>query len=142
MIISTTPSSTLILLTKSIDIKNLLFVRVRFLVTIVPRNDKNKKNILGMTKTRKISLERQKKKNVIPNECEGSYSPSLILFRPFKDFNNIHLLFLIYQIHHYQLTLSNIRMSLYIQIHLNCIPNEKLCQKLSNVILRLHDNEI
>jgi len=46
--------NTLILLTKSIDIKNSLIVRIRFLVTIVPRNDKNKGNILGMAKIKKV----------------------------------------------------------------------------------------
>jgi len=75
------PHNTLILLGKSIDIKNLLFVRIRFLVTIVPRNDKNKRNILGMIKTRKISSERQKQEKhywndknfVILSVSEGSF---------------------------------------------------------------------
>jgi len=51
-------------------------------------NDKNKKN----------AISNECDVFVIPNECEGSYFQLLLLFRLFKDFNNIHLLFLIYRI--------------------------------------------
>ena len=50
-------------------------------------------------KKKKLNIWNDKnKKNAISNECEGSYFQLLLLFRLFKDFNNIHLLFLIYRI--------------------------------------------
>ena len=57
-----------------------MFVRIRFLVTIVPRNDKNKRNILGMTKIREISSEWQKQEKYHWNDKNKKCHPELFPF--------------------------------------------------------------
>ena len=50
---------------------------MRFLVTIVPRNDKNKRNILGMIKTKNI-IKIAKSKNVIGTVKNGKNKKDII----------------------------------------------------------------